>query len=90
MVGSNRRYVSDAITEATDMNFNNYINFYRINEAKKRIIEGEDSISEVQYACGFNSRTTFYTAFKKFTGMPPSEFRKISRKKREKNSKSPA
>ncbi len=89
-VGSNRRYVSDAIKEATNMNFNSYINFYRINEAKKRIVEGEDSISEIHHACGFNSRTTFYTAFKKFTGMTPSEFRKISRQKREKRSKSSA
>ena len=86
IVGSNRRYVSDAISDATGMNFRNYVNFYRINEAKKLIDEGEDSMSEVQYSCGFNSRATFYTAFKKFTGMTPSEFSKISRTKKQQNS----
>ena len=79
MAGSNRRYVSEAINKAAHMNLNDYINFYRINEAKKLIAEGEDSLSDVQYSCGFNSRTTFYTAFKKFTSMTPSEFRKLSR-----------
>lgn len=83
MVGSNRKYVSEAILITTDLNFNNFINFYRINEAKTMILKGEDSISEVQYACGFNSRSTFYTAFKKFTGMSPSEFRKMARQKQE-------
>lgn len=73
MAGSNRKYVSEAITNATDMNFNNFINFYRINEAKKLILKGEENMSEVQYKCGFNSRTTFYTAFKKFTGMSPTQ-----------------
>jgi len=79
MAGSNRRYVSEAINKAAHMNLNDYINFYRINEAKKLIAEGEDSLGDVQYSCWFNSRTTFYTAFKKFTSMTPSEFRKLSR-----------
>jgi len=79
MAGSNRRYVSEALNRTADMNFNDYVNFYRINEAKKLIAEGEDSLGDVQYSCGFNSRTTFYTAFKKFTSMTPSEFRKLSR-----------
>jgi len=61
------------------MQFNNYVNSYRVNEAKKMILEGEESMSEVQYACGFNSRTTFYTAFKTFTGMSPSKFKEMSR-----------
>lgn len=80
MAGSNRKYVSEAITKATDMNFNNFINFYRINEAKQLILAGEENMSEVQYKCGFNSRTTFYTAFKKFTGMSPTKFKKMSQK----------
>ena len=78
-VRSNRKYVSEAIQEVSNMHFNNFVNFYRVNEAKKIMLKGNDSISDVQYASGFNSRTTFYTAFKKFTGMSPSKFKKISR-----------
>jgi len=77
--GSNRKYVSEAISSSTGMNFNNFVNFYRVNEAKVLIIAGEDSMSEVQYQCGFNSRSTFYTAFKHFTGMSPTEFQKMNR-----------
>jgi len=52
-----------------------------VNEAKVLIIAGEDSMSEVQYQCGFNSGTTFYTAFKHFTGMTPTDFQKMNREK---------
>lgn len=78
LVGSNRTYVSEAINVSTEMKFNDYVNFHRINEAKK-LIKEESSISEVQYACGFNSRTSFYSAFKKFAHMTPSEFSKMYR-----------
>jgi AraC-like DNA-binding protein len=78
LVGSNRRYVSEAINMSTGMKFNDYVNFHRINEAKK-LIKEESSLSDVQYACGFNSRTSFYSAFKKFTHMTPSEFSKKQR-----------
>lgn len=81
MAGSNRKYVSEAINKKTGMNYNSYVNFYRVNEAKKFILEGNESMGEVQEQCGFNSRTTFYSSFKKFTGMSPTEFKKMSRKR---------
>ncbi|TVR13324.1 MAG: helix-turn-helix domain-containing protein [Balneolaceae bacterium] len=79
LVGSNRKYVSEAIKSSSNMQFNHYVNFYRVNEAKKMILNGEESMSEVQHTCGFNSRTTFYSAFKTFTGMSPSKFKEMSR-----------
>jgi AraC-like DNA-binding protein len=76
MAGSNRRYVSDSIYKATGMKFNDYVNLYRINESKKLLSDGEHSLSDIQFMCGFNSRTTFYSAFDKFTNMTPTQFRK--------------
>jgi tetratricopeptide (TPR) repeat protein len=80
-VGSNRKYVSEAIKASTNMSFNTYLNFYRITEAKQMILKGDKdkSFTEIHMACGFSSRTTFYTAFKNFTGMSPSEFKKMRR-----------
>lgn len=77
-VKSNDKYVSAAIAEYANMNYSNFVNFYRINEAKRLIYEdGHFNLNEVMYACGFNSRTTFYNAFKKHTGLSPKQFKEM-------------
>lgn len=76
IIKSNEKYVSSAISTYTNMNYNNFINSYRIQEAKLLIYENNRmNINEVMYASGFNSRTTFYEAFKKHTGMSPKQFK---------------
>lgn len=78
-VGSNEKYVSGAISKHAKVNYSHLINSYRINEAKRLIYENQfDSLNEVMTACGFNSRTTFYTAFNKHTGMSPKHFKDMS------------
>lgn len=75
---SNEKYVSSAIALYARTNYSNFINSYRINEAKMLLYQNPDlHINEVMYACGFNSRTTFYDAFKKHTGMSPKQFKDI-------------
>lgn len=77
-VKSNDKYVSAAIAENANMNYSNFINFYRINEAKRLIYEeAHFNLNEVMYACGFNSRTTFYNSFKKHTGLSPKQFKEL-------------
>src|SRR5690606_26038718 len=79
-INSNQKYVSSAIANYTQMNFNNFVNYFRINEAKKHIISQEyQTLNEIMYACGFNSRTPFYNAFNKFTGMSPRQFKDLSK-----------
>ncbi len=79
-INSNQKYVSLAISNYTQMNFNNFVNYFRINEAKKHIISQEyQTLNEIMYACGFNSRTPFYNAFNKFTGMSPKQFKDLSK-----------
>src|SRR5690606_30315170 len=76
IIKSNEKYVSAAISTYTNMNYNNFINSYRIQEAKILIYENNGmNINEVMYASGFNSRTTFYDAFKKHTGMSAKQFK---------------
>ncbi len=60
-------------------NFSDYINQLRVEEAKKALLNPEFNnytIVAVGLECGFNSKSTFYTAFRKITGQTPSEFRK--------------
>jgi len=61
------------------MNYYEFINNYRIKEAKEILKMNKDqTISDVYLAVGFNSKSVFNTFFKKNTGMTPSEYRKKS------------
>lgn len=61
--------------------FFDFINEYRIAEAKKILENPENkklTILEILYEVGFNSKSSFYTAFKKYTGQTPTAFRKLA------------
>jgi AraC-like DNA-binding protein len=56
--------------------FTALINSYRVNEAKALLINApEDTILNIAFAAGFNSKASFNRIFKKVTGMTPSEYR---------------
>ncbi|MFA7446016.1 MAG: AraC family transcriptional regulator [Flavobacteriaceae bacterium] len=81
-IQTNKKYLSNSIAFYTQENFNNFVNSYRIKEAKKIILQNPSlSLNEVMYECGFNSRTPFYTAFQKNTGMSPQQFKDLSMSK---------
>ena len=66
--------LSQFLNEHHNINFNNYINNYRINDAKKMLIgEPKRSTLSIAYAVGFNSYSVFYTAFKKETLLSPAQ-----------------
>ncbi|MCU0285813.1 MAG: helix-turn-helix domain-containing protein [Acidobacteria bacterium] len=75
-------YLSQIINEKLNHSFNDFINSYRIEEAKKKLLapgENDKTILDIAYDTGFYSKSVFNTAFKKFTGMTPSEFKKINK-----------
>lgn len=79
-INRNQKYVSNSIATYANTNFNNFVNFYRITEAKKLIVSAEyPTLNEIMYASGFNSRTPFYNAFNKYTGMSPKQFKDIAK-----------
>jgi len=58
-------------------NFNNFVNGFRIEEAKKMLIdEPRRQIISIALSVGFNSYSAFHTTFKKMTCMTPAEYRK--------------
>nr|WP_315153076.1 AraC family transcriptional regulator [uncultured Flavobacterium sp.] len=63
-------------------NFYNFINKYRVEEAKILLLSekyNQLNILGIAYESGFNSKTTFNTTFKKHTGFSPTEFVKTNR-----------
>lgn len=70
--------VSQAINEGMKKSFYDLINGYRVEKAKQLLLDPKNSnytILSVGFEAGFNSKTTFNTVFKKFTGFSPTEFR---------------
>lgn len=77
------RDLSMLINRHFEVNFYEFINTYRIDEAKKMLISEDyenTTITDIYLAVGFNSKSVFYTFFKKFAGMTPSQFRLASNK----------
>lgn len=69
------RKLSFLINSEFKQNFFEFINSYRINEAKKLLTETNSSIKEIMYDSGFGNKSTFNSIFKKQTGFSPSIFR---------------
>ena len=56
-------------------NFNQFLNYYRINEATQLIATSSDPIANIAMDVGFNSLSAFNKAFKEIHGITPREFR---------------
>lgn len=72
-------YLSRIIHKELNTHFSDYINTYRIEEAKRYLMNPEFSrytITAIGLEAGFNSRSSFYDVFKKITGQTPSSFKK--------------
>lgn len=73
-------YLSQIIKENTAGNFSDFINHHRVTDVKKMIKSPKFdnySLLSIGLECGFNSKTSFYTNFKKETGLTPKAFKNI-------------
>lgn len=72
------RLLSRLINEKLDKSFYDLINHYRIEEAKQLLLAGSNAkaILEIAFDIGFNTKSSFNRAFKKETGLTPSQFKK--------------
>jgi len=71
--------LSQILNETLERNFSDLINSYRIEEAKTLLLKpgaDQQKITTVAFDVGFNTTVAFYNAFKKYTGMTPSQYRK--------------
>ncbi len=77
-IRSNTKYVSSAIKLFSGLNFNYFVNTFRVQEATERLLRDNFTMTmeELMHQCGFQNRGTFYRAFNAKVGMTPKEFRK--------------
>lgn len=73
----NRAQLSQLINVGFQKNFNDFINEYRVNSVKEKLMDGKHqqlSLVGIAFDCGFNSKATFNRVFKKIAHVSPSEF----------------
>ena len=76
-LGTNSKMISNVINQGFQMNFNDFINYHRIEAIKKKIGNGEhlkSTLLGLAIDCGFNSKATFNRAFKKSTSITPKDY----------------
>ncbi|NJO91788.1 MAG: AraC family transcriptional regulator [Chloroflexia bacterium] len=70
--------LSQVINEKLKLNFYDFVNKYRVEDAKQALCDPQNDnlkILTIAWDCGFNSKSVFYSTFKKFTNQTPSQYR---------------
>ena len=77
ITGFSEAHFSRFFKQHTGMNFNDYVNTIRVEEAARLLLKTDDTISGIAYSCGFNTPNYFNDVFKKHKGKTPGEARII-------------
>lgn len=78
MMDAHPKTISSLLNTVLNLNFNQFINNYRIDAAKDLLLENKTNnytIEGIAYEVGFKSKSSFYTAFKKNTNMTPVQYK---------------
>ncbi len=76
-IGVNSSYLSRIFHKETEKTFNTYLNFLRIEHAKKLLRTTSDNIVAISEKSGYNNSKYFVNLFKKVEGMSPSAYRNM-------------
>ena len=74
--------LSEVINTRLGQSFHDFVNGYRVDEAKKRLVDptlAHQTILAIALESGFRSKSTFNKIFKRFSGITPSSFRQDSK-----------
>ena len=77
LLKTNPSIISKVVNQGFQMNFNDLINYYRVEAVKEKLNAGEQKLQTllgIAFDCGFNSKATFNRAFKKFAFVSPKEW----------------
>lgn len=74
MIDTNQTYLSNVVNRYFECNLKGLLNRYRVEYAKELLRAGCSILENLPKKCGFASKSPFYTAFKKITGMTPIQY----------------
>lgn len=80
---SNPSFISRMVNTGFGVNFNDFVNQFRIEAVKEMLNKGEhkkQTLLGIAFDCGFNSKATFNRAFKKVTGSSPKEWIEMNKR----------
>lgn len=76
MIQLSGHQLSELLNDNLGKSFNTYINGFRIKEACEMVVKNNNlTLEAIGYEVGFNSKSAFFAAFKKFTGLTPKQFK---------------
>ncbi len=79
-----KEVLSQVINRELYLNFNAFLNRYRVEEAKKKLRDPKENrfvVLKIAFDVGFNTKSSFNAVFRKMTGMSPSQYRETYQKK---------
>ena len=76
-ISETENHISETLSQFLHTKFFQYVNSFRVEEAKKALQDSDKLITSIAFDVGFNSKSTFNTAFKKIVGQSPSAYRKL-------------
>ena len=71
----NPSYFSDYFRRNLGITFSEHLAQVRVQEAQRLLAEDRLNVTEIAYACGFNTATSFYRVFRRVTGTSPGDYR---------------
>jgi AraC-like DNA-binding protein len=80
VAGMNESYFSRLFSLSTGLHFIDYVNEIRLNEARHRLLDAQQSIAEIAFASGFGSLSQFNRVFVRSSGCNPRSWRKQSQR----------
>jgi PAS domain S-box-containing protein len=78
-LATNTKYLSQVVNHHFRRNFQHFINYYRVADAKAKIAADEYrnlTLYGISRQCGFKNKSTFYKVFKEISGITPREYLK--------------
>jgi AraC-like DNA-binding protein len=80
-LGYDYTYLSNLYTEVKGTTIQEFIIMHKIEKAKELIMYDEMSLSEIAFTLNYSSAAHFSTQFKKVTGLTPTFFKKLKKRR---------
>ena len=78
-IGLTVHQFSSFLNDVLGKNFALFVNEYRIDHAKKMLIDSHNlTLESIGYESGFNSKSTFFSTFKKLVGTTPAKYSSLN------------